>query len=269
MLIWQMSCLDTFCISYFEERDEFSRMIEKVLLLDKADFVVDEERYPRQPDKIASSSGNARMRTDDAMTLVLSKDTSDDDDDVPMGDEDATPNPDAIDLSDDDDDKGHSEEQSIPLVGSRLGAAIVTGEENEELARARRQATPRKLFDSLSQPSSSNLRRESRPSLSSPSLPLNPTKTRRSKRIADAEDQRRQRAQDDRDAPMVVPSQASVSKSSNPATDMNLMMLNMLQKMQENQEASNKRNMDMLEQHWLDTEMQMEQQQKDMDIRMD
>jgi hypothetical protein len=52
-----------------------------------------------------------------------------------MGDEDATPNPDAIDLSDDDDDEGHSEEQSIPLVGSRLGAAIVREEENEELVR--------------------------------------------------------------------------------------------------------------------------------------
>jgi hypothetical protein len=196
MLIWQMSCLDTFCISHFEERDEFSRMIEKALLLDKADFAVngyevDEDRYPRQPDKVASSSGNARMRADDAMTLVLSKETSDDDDDSPMGNEDATPHPDAIDLSDDDDDEGHSEEQSIPLVGSRLGAATVTEEENEELVRARGHATPRKLFDSLSQPSSSNLRRESRPLLSSPSLPPNSTRTRRSKRIANAEDQRR------------------------------------------------------------------------------
>jgi hypothetical protein len=68
---------------------------------------------------------------------------------------------------------------------------------------------------------------------------------------------------------MVVPSQASVSESPNPAIDVNLIMLNMLQKRQENQEASNKRNVDMLEQHWLDTEMRMEQQRKDMDIRMD
>jgi hypothetical protein len=270
----QMSCLDTFCISHFEERDKFSRMTEKALLLDKADFAVnryevDEERYPQQLDKVASSSGNARMRADDAMTLVLLEETSDDDDDSSMGDEDATPHPDAIDLSDDDDDEGHSEEQSIPLVGSRLGAATVTEKENEELARARGQATPRKLFDSLSQPGSSNLRRESWPSLSSPSLPPNSTRTQRSKRIADAEDQRRQRVQDDRDAPMVIPSQATVSKSPNPATDVNLIMLNMLQKMQENQEASNKRNMDMLEQHRLDTEMRIEQQRKDMDIRMD
>jgi hypothetical protein len=39
--------------------------------------------------------------------------------------------------------------------------------------------------------------------------------------------------------------------------------------MQENQEASNKRNIDMLEQHRLDMEMRMEQQWKDMDIRME
>jgi hypothetical protein len=193
-------------------------MTEKALLLDKADFAVngyevDEERYPRKPDKVASSSGNARIRADDAMTLVLPEETSDDDDDSPLGDEDATPHPDAIDLSNDDDDEGHLEEQSIPLVGSQLGAATVAEEENEELARARGHATPRKLFDSLRQPGSSNLRQESRPSLSSPLLPPNPTRTRRSKRIADAEDQRRQRVQDDKDVPMVVPSQASVSES--------------------------------------------------------
>jgi hypothetical protein len=57
-----MSCLDTFCISHFEERDEFSRMTEKGLELDKADFAVngyevDKEKYSRQPDKEASSSG--------------------------------------------------------------------------------------------------------------------------------------------------------------------------------------------------------------------
>jgi parvulin-like peptidyl-prolyl isomerase len=61
-----------------------------------------------------------------------------------------------------------------------------------------------------------------------------------------------------------------VSKSPNPAADnMNMIMLSMLQKMQENQEVSNKRNFDMLEQHRLDTEMQLEQHHKDMDIRME
>jgi hypothetical protein len=37
-----------------------------------------------------------------------------------------------------------------------------------------------------------------------------------------------------------------------------LIILNMLQKMQEIQEVSNKRNIDILEQHWSDMELQME-----------
>jgi hypothetical protein len=46
-----MNCLDTFCISHFEEREEYSRMMEKGLELNKADFVVkgyqvDELKYP-------------------------------------------------------------------------------------------------------------------------------------------------------------------------------------------------------------------------------
>jgi hypothetical protein len=39
---------------------------------------------------------------------------------------------------------------------------------------------------------------------------------------------------------------------------MNLMMLNMLQTMQKNQKASNKKNIDMLKQYWLDMEVRME-----------
>jgi hypothetical protein len=77
-------------------------MTEKALLQDKVDFAingykVDEDRYPRQQNKVASSSGNARMKADDAITLVLSEETLDDDDNVLIGDEDRTPNSDAID----------------------------------------------------------------------------------------------------------------------------------------------------------------------------
>jgi hypothetical protein len=146
---------------------------------------------------------------------------------------------------------------------------VSVGEENEEFARLKIQATPRKLFDSSSQPSPSDPRRESQPSLSSPSLPLNPSRTRRSKCLAESDERRRQRALEDPETPMIV-SQASVSELQNPPpNNMNMIMLNMLQKMQKNQEASNKRNIDMLEQHRLDMEMQMEQQRKDMDIRME
>ena len=46
-----MSCLDTFCILHFEEREEYSLMTEKGLELDKADFAINvyeiyKEKYP-------------------------------------------------------------------------------------------------------------------------------------------------------------------------------------------------------------------------------
>ena len=101
-------------------------------------------------------------------------------------------------------------------------------EENEELARARLQATPQKLFVSTSQPSPSDPRQESQPLFSSPLPPLNPSNMRRSKRIAESEDRRRQRAMDDPDTPILVATQASVSESPNPATDVNMIMMGML-----------------------------------------
>ena len=139
-------------------------------------------------------------------------------------------------------------------------------EENEELTRVRLQATPRKLFVSTSLPSPSDPRRESWPLFSLPLPPLNPSNMWRSKRIAKSEDRHRQRAMDDLDTPMLIASQASMSESPNLVANMNMIMLGMLQKMQESQEASNKRNLDMLEQHRLDMEMRLEQQHKDMDI---
>jgi hypothetical protein len=258
-----MSCLDTFCILHFEEREEYSRMTEKGLELDKADFAVngyevDKEKYPRYGPKEASSSGRGEMKMDDAMTVDLSEEESDDDDDnllLPRQENTAT-EPIPLESSEDEDEEANSEGQSVPLIGSRLGAVSVGEEENEELARARRQATPWKLFVSSSQPSPSDPRQESRPSFSSPSLPLNPSNSRRSKRIAESEDRRRQRAMDDPDTPMLVASQASVNETPNPAANnVNMIMVSMLQKMQENQEASNKRNFDILEQHRLDTKM--------------
>jgi hypothetical protein len=66
---------------------------------------------------------------------------------------------------------------------------------------------------------------------------------------------------------MIVASQASVSESQDPPADnVNLMMLETMHK---NQEASNKRNIDLLEQHRMDMEVRMEQQWKDMDMRME
>jgi hypothetical protein len=152
-----MSCLDTFCISHFEEREEYSRMTEKGLELDKADFAVngyevDEEKYPRHGPKDASSSGRGKMKMDDAMTVDLSEEESDDDDDDLLlpGQENTAAEPIPLESSEDEDEEAHSEGQSVPLIGSRLGAVSVGEEENEELARTRGQATPRKLFVSSS-----------------------------------------------------------------------------------------------------------------------
>ena len=63
----------------------------------------------------------------------------------------------------------------------------------------------------------------------------------------------------DPDTPMLVASQASVNKSPNPPANVTQLMMNMVQKMQDSQDTSNKRNLEMLEQHRMDTEMRLEQ----------
>ena len=80
----------------------------------------------------------------------------------------------------------------------------VSEEENEELARARLQATPQKLFISTSQPSPSNSSQESQPSFSLPLPPLNPSNTRKNKHIVESEDRYKQSAINDPDMPMLV-----------------------------------------------------------------
>ena len=46
-------------------------------------------------------------------------------------------------------------------------------------------------------------------------------------------------------------------------------MMNMLQKIQDSKDTSNKRNLDMLEQHSLYMEMRLEQQRRNTDFRME
>jgi hypothetical protein len=148
------------------------------------------------------------MKMDDAMMVDLLEEESDDDNDdlLQLGQENTTIEPLLLESSEDEDEEAHSEGQSVPLIGSRLGDVSVGEEENEELARMRGEATPQKLFVSSSQPSPSDPKRESWPSFSSPSLPLNLSNTRRSKCIVESEDKRRQRATDDLDTTMLVAS---------------------------------------------------------------
>ena len=81
-----MSYLDTFCTSYFEEKEEYSHMTEKGLELDKADFAingyeVDKVKYPQQGCKEPSSSDRKKIKMDDTMMIDLSEEESDDDND--------------------------------------------------------------------------------------------------------------------------------------------------------------------------------------------
>ena len=74
---------------------------------------------------------------------------------------------------------------------------------------------------------------------------------------------------DDPDTPMLVASHASVSESPDRPVSMAQMMMNFMQRMQDNQEANNKINMEIMEQHRLDTESQLEQQRIDMYLHME
>ena len=165
-----MSCLDTFYISHFEEREEYFHMIKKSLELDNADFVVngykvDKVRYLQQGSKEPSLIGRKKMKMDYTMTIDLSEEESDDDDDddelVQLDQENTTIQLVSLDASNDKEEEVHSEGQSIPLIGSKLGVVSIGDEKNVDLARARLQATPPKLFVSTSQPSPSDPRWES------------------------------------------------------------------------------------------------------------
>ena len=162
-----------------------------------------------------SLSSKAKMKADEVMIVDLSKEDMDNEDVVPLGDENTTLDPDAQQSSDNDNDKGNLEGQIIPFIGLWLGIVSVREEENEELARVRGQATPQKLFNSSSQPSPSDLWQESCNSLSSPSLLSNPSRSRRVKCLVDSDNMCRERVLDDVDAPMIFALQASISESQN------------------------------------------------------
>jgi hypothetical protein len=69
-----MSCLDTFCIFHIKEKDDFIRVSEKGLLLNKANFPVNsykinEHRFPRNPGKTTLSRGK-KKKVDDFIDLL-------------------------------------------------------------------------------------------------------------------------------------------------------------------------------------------------------
>ena len=115
------------------------------------------------------------MKADDALTIDLSKEESDSSDQdaefVQLGQENTGVQLVSLEASDEEEEEAQSEGQSVPLIGSRLGVVNVNEDENGDLARARLQVTPRKLFVFMSQPSPSERRPESRPSFSTPLPP--------------------------------------------------------------------------------------------------
>jgi hypothetical protein len=134
-----MSCLDTFCISHFKERDDFIGVTKKRLTLDKADFSekgykIDESKYPRNPDKAASSSGKGKKKVDELIDL------SDDDEDEVMWED-----PEAVGLGEEMLEE-HTEEEyeeaevgggEIPLEGCQLEGATAGTADSGDLARDR------------------------------------------------------------------------------------------------------------------------------------
>ena len=123
-------------------------------------------------------SSRKKMKAGDALTIDLSEeefdDVNDDDDLLQLGHDNTTVEPVSLEASNDEEKEAHSEGQSVLPVGFRFGVINVDEDENEDLARARLQATPRKLFVSTSQPSPSDRTWESRPSISTSLPPLNP-----------------------------------------------------------------------------------------------
>ena len=82
-----MSCLDTFCTSHFEERDDLIRISKKGLLLwysrvlEKG-YEVGEQKYPWYSNKEAASKGKRKKNVDDCI------DPSNDELEELMGEED-------------------------------------------------------------------------------------------------------------------------------------------------------------------------------------
>ena len=82
------------------------------------------------------------MKADEVMIDVPSNKDKDDEDIVPLGDDNAILEHGAQESSDKKEDEGNSKRQSILLVGLWLDVVSIREEEGEELARMRGQATP-------------------------------------------------------------------------------------------------------------------------------
>ena len=130
----QISSLDVYCLSHFEDKQFYAAMVEIGLTLDRNDFLpngylVDEEKYPRTAVKSAGRKGEAAASSSQQETEVM----EDKEDNVSEDDN-------HVDISDD--EIGPPGGSEPPLSGAHLTSPNV----EREVLRRRTVMTLRTLF---------------------------------------------------------------------------------------------------------------------------
>ena len=140
-----MRYLDTFCNSYFEEKNEFIQVLEKELLLDMVDFaingyVVNERMHPYNPMKATLSSGKRKKKVDNYINLsndnfgdkmTMEDEINTIDDNHIFNEESIQGYEDYVEM------EVESDKDAIPLQGIQLGGVTAGEEESDKLTRAR------------------------------------------------------------------------------------------------------------------------------------
>ena len=136
----QMNSLDVYCLSHFEDKQYYARMVEVALTLNQMDFLPDgylvgEEVYLRVPPKLAGRKGKAPASSSQVEEETVEDEEQD-------NDADAKEDDDAVNLSDDEiGAPGGSEPR---LTGAHLTSLDA---DVDVLIRWRNVMTSRTLFD--------------------------------------------------------------------------------------------------------------------------
>ena len=136
----QMNSLDVYCLSHFEDKQYYARMVEVALTLDRKDFLpdgypVDEEVYPRVPPKPARRKGKALASSSQVEEETAEDEEQDDDPDAEEDD-------DALNLSND--EIGAPGRSEPPLIGAHLTSPDA---DVDVFIHRRNVMTSRTLFD--------------------------------------------------------------------------------------------------------------------------
>ena len=136
----QMNSLDVYCLSHFEDKQYYARMVKVALTLDWKDFLpdgypVDKEVYPRVPPKPAGRKGKAP-----ASSLWVEEETAEDEEQD--DDADAKEDDDAVNFSDD--EIGAPGGSEPPLTRAHL---MSLDADVDVLIRRRNVMMPRTLFN--------------------------------------------------------------------------------------------------------------------------